>query len=392
MNVLFLAHRVPYPPNRGDRIRSFHLLQYLAERGEVSLAYLSEDTPDAQTVAVLGRMCRRVTVGQLDRSRWMQAGRSLALGRTATEGLFRCPRLRRAITHWTAETRFDLVVVFCSSMSQYLDVPGLANVPVWVDLVDVDSEKWFDYARQAFQPARMLFELEGRRLRQLESSLADRARAITLVSESEAALYRSFCPAGNVLAVSNGVDLDYFQPVTAPEPAGTLPCVFIGALDYRANLDGLTWFCRDVWPVVFQQAPASMLRIVGSNPGQAAQRLAAAPGVELVGPVPDVRPYLTGAVAIAPLRVARGIQNKVLEAMAMGRPVMATPEALEGLALDRSSDVVCAATADQWRDRLPHLLRDASARAQLGAAARRYVETHHHWPQCLQPLEKLVVS
>lgn len=383
---------MPYPPNRGDRIRSFHLLKYLAGRGEVSLGYLAEGVPEPAAAEAIGKMCHRVTVGRLGRLRWLHAARSLAAGRTATEGLFRCKRLREILEQWATEVHFDLIMVFCSSMAQYLDVPGLANVPVVIDLVDVDSEKWFDYARQTRGAARLLFQLEGRRLRRLEASLARRARAITLVSEAEVALYRSFQPAENIFAVPNGVNLEYFQPVSCVEPDGTPPCVFVGALDYRANLDGLAWFCREIWPSVYEQTPDASFRIVGSNPGKTAERLAGMPGVELVGPVPDVRPYLASAVAIAPLRIARGIQNKVLEAMAMGRPVIATPESLEGLALDRSRDVVCPATVADWRIQLPRLLNNASARTQLGAAARQYVETHHHWSQCLSGLGKLVDS
>ncbi len=392
MNCLFLAHRVPFPPNRGDRIRSFHLLEYLAERGEVSLAYLADDTPEPATVETLGKMCRRVAVGRLGRLRWLHAAGSLAAGRTATEGLFRCSSLRRTLGHWATETRFDIVMVFCSSMTQYLNVPGLAGVPVVIDLVDVDSEKWFDYARRARGPAGLLFRLEGRRLRRLEAALADRARAITLVSEAEAALYRSFQPAKNVLAIPNGVDLDYFQPAAGPEPDTTPRCVFVGALDYRANLDGLAWFCREIWPAVYGQVPGTSLQIVGSNPGRTARRLACQPGIELVGPVPDVRPYLAGAVAIAPLRVARGIQNKVLEAMAMGRPVLATPEAIEGIGVQPGRDLLCATTPDAWRDQLPLLLGSVAERTRLGAAARHYVETHHHWPQCLAGLGELLVA
>ncbi len=390
--MLFLAHRVPHPPNRGDRIRSFHLLQYLAERAELSLAYLADHPTPQETHRALARLCRRVTAERLGPARWLRAAGSLAAGRTATEGLFRSGRLDRTLRQWAAETRFDLVVVFCSSMAQYLDVPGLAGVPAVVDLVDVDSEKWFHYARAARGPGRLLYGVEGRRLRRLEASLADRARAITLVSRAEADLYRSFRPAENVYAVPNGVDLDYFRPTVEPEPDGVPPCVFVGALDYRANLDGLAWFCRAVWPEVYARVPGAALQIVGSNPGRAARRLADRPGVEFIGPVPDVRPYLAAAVAVVPLRIARGIQNKVLEAMAMGRPVVGTPEAFEGLELQPGRDALCAAAPGAWRDRLTDLLRNPTERIGLGAAARRYVEAHHHWPRCLQRFGEIVAA
>ncbi len=390
--MLFLAHRVPYPPNRGDRIRSFHLLSYLAERADVSLAYLSDDLPPEETNRALAGICRRVACERVGRTRWLHAAGSLAAGHTATEGLFRSGRLRRTLWQWTAETRFDVVVVFCSSMAQYLDLPGLADVPAVVDLVDVDSEKWFDYARETHGIGRLLFRLEGRRLRRLEASLADRARAITVVSRAEADLYRSFRPAENVHAVPNGVDLEYFRPAAQPEPEGIVRCVFVGALDYRANVDGLTWFCREVWPMVVGEVPGAALQIVGSNPGPVVRRLAAQEAVELVGPVLDVRPYLAGAVAVAPLRVARGIQNKVLEAMAMGRPVVASPAALEGLELQPGRDALCAGEPKAWHARLTDLLRNSAERKRLGEAARRYVETRHHWPECLKRFGEIVAG
>ena len=356
------------------------------------MGYLTDQAPQEETDRVLAGLCRRVAAGRLGRARWLHAAGAVAAGRTATEGLFRCGRLRSAIAQWAAETPFDTVVVFCSSMTQYLDVPGLAGVPVVVDLVDVDSQKWFDYAGASRGPARLLFQLEGRRLRRLEASLAGRARAITLVSKAEAELYHSFQPDGNVVAVPNGVDLDYFRPDSQPEPEGTPRCVFVGALDYRANLDGLAWFCREVWPGVHQEVPDAALQIVGSNPGPAARGLAGQPGVELIGPVPDVRPYLAGAVAVVPLRVARGIQNKVLEAMALGRPVVASPEALEGLTVEPGCDVLRAATPAAWREHLVGLLHNRAERARLGTAARRYVETHHHWPECLKRFGEIVAG
>ena len=209
--ILFLAHRVPYPPNRGDRIRSFHHLAVSCatggrlsglSRGRTALAG-NATGPRTRVQDVAGLRLGRYR-------RWINAARSLAFGRTATEGLFQCGRLRRLLARWSRTTRFDAVVVFCSSMVQYLDVPGLAGVPALVDLVDVDSEKWFHYAEEASGVQRWLYRIEGKRLRRLEQSLPPRAKAITLVSRCEAELYKSFCPADSVHAISNGVDLDYF--------------------------------------------------------------------------------------------------------------------------------------------------------------------------------------
>jgi len=390
--ILFLAHRVPYPPNRGDRIRSFHILRFLAQRADVSVAFLAEEQPSPETQQALKRLCSDVAGLRLGRyRRWINAARSLTFGRTATEGLFRCNRLRRLLARWSKTTRFDAVVVFCSSMVQYLDVPGLAGVPVLVDLVDVDSQKWLQYAEEASGVQRRLYQIEGKRLRRLEQSLPLRAKAITLVSRCEAELYRSFCPADSVHVMSNGVDLDYFRPREDSDSTSSEDCVFVGALDYRANVEGIHWFCDEIWPEVRRRQPKATFTVVGSKPSPLVRRLARRPGVRLACNVPDVRPYLAeAAMVVVPLRIARGIQNKVLEALGMAKAVIATPEALEGIAIEPEVHACQARTPAEWIESMVRLLKDAPARDRLGRAGRTFVEAHHCWDRQLQPLATLL--
>jgi len=379
--VLYLVHRVPYPPNRGDRIRSFHVLKFLASRAEVHLAFLAEEPPPGPTMEVLQGLCRRVAAVPLGRyARWASAAWSLLAGRTATEGLFYSRELKQTVHRWAEETRFDAAFAFCSSMVQYLDAPGLAGVPAIVDLVDVDSQKWLDYAEHSRWLRRFLFRMEGYRLRRLESALPRRAAAITLVSQSEAEIYRSFCPADCVYAIPNGVDLDCFRPVESAVASRSQQCVFVGALDYRANIDGITWFCKNVWPEVRRRRPGATLRVVGSRPGAAVRRLARLPGVELVGEVRDVRPYLAdAALVVVPLRVARGIQNKVLEALAMGKAVVASPQARDGLDMQPDIHLSQATTPAEWADAVARLLDNEGLRRRLGLAGRKLVEAGYAW-------------
>ena len=386
--VLLLVHRVPYPPNRGDRIRSYRLLRFLAERADVSLAYLAEEPTPAETQHALGALCQRVADVRLGRfSRWIHGAWSLVRGGTATEGLFRSGRLRRRLAEWTRTTRFDAVVVFCSSMIQYLDLPGLAGVPVVVDLVDVDSQKWLDYAEQSRGVLRRLYRTEGKRLRRLERTLPSAVRAVALISQSEVDLYRSFCANNSVCAIPNGVDLEYFQPYRESRPTTPQSCVFVGAMDYRANIDGVTWFCNEIWPEIFRRRPGATFTIVGSRPAPAVRRLAEQPGVRVAGDVPDVRPYLAdAAVVVVPLRIARGIQNKILEAMAMQKAVIATPQALEGIAIESGVHVRRATTPAEWVETLDGLLDDLPTQKSLGRESRAYVETHHDWASQFQPL------
>lgn len=390
--ILYLIHRIPYPPNRGDRIRSYHLLRHLAARADLYLAFLCEEPPSDEMLRALGEHCEELAAVPVGRfRRWLRGCTWLAAGRTATEGLFYHPELARVVSRWTKKEPFDLVVAFCSSMAPYLRLPATRKTPAVVDLVDVDSQKWFDYAEQCGGLRRCLYALEGRRLRRLECALAKRAEAVLLVSRAEADLFATFCDADNVHAVANGVDLDYFSPGSADSTEVPTSCVFTGALDYRANLDGLAWFCDQVWPAVHRQIPGARFTVVGSRPGVEAKRLGDRPGVELAANVPDVRPYLaSSAVAIAPLRIARGIQNKVLEALAMGKAVVASPPALAGLEVEPGRHVLEAGSPDQWIEALMNLFESAELRGELGRAGRKYVESKHSWEARLRPLSTIL--
>lgn len=443
--MLFLVHRIPYPPNRGDRIRSFHILDFLARRAEVALGFLTEETPSAEALQALKERCGWIGWARWGRwQRWLRAACWFAAGRTITEGLFASRKLRGQLRGWLQEHRPDAVLVFCSSMMQYVHLPGLENVRIVVDLVDVDSQKWLDYAGLSRGWRRWVYQLEGRRLRRLERWIGQRAAAVLLTTPHEAAIYRQIAPEAHIQVLLNGVDTEYFHPGVSPDwlggqqvaeqktaPAGresalagcrsslgTAPqgvgghhagqsspqsgagstisskarCVFVGALDYQANIDGLQWFCQEVWPLVRQQRPDAQFIVVGSNPTGAVFRLAEqTAGIQLVGPVPDVRPYLSEAeIVVVPLRVARGIQNKVLEALAMGKPVVASPQALEGLALQVGREAELAHHPSQWAEKLLQLWADPFRRTTLGQAGRRFVETHHQWDQVLQPLGQVL--
>src|ERR1700690_848619 len=212
--ILYLTHRVPYPPNRGDRIRSYHVLKFLSTRSDVDLACLADEPVSKECHRMLESMCRRVAVAPLSpRLRWLKGMASLARGRSATEGLFYSQELAGIIQRWAEDTQYDITLAFCSSMAPYLNVGRLRRVPCVVDLVDVDSQKWFDYAGQARRPASWLFRLEGRRVRKLEQQGAGHSQAVVVVSSAEADLLRVFCPDAPVHPISNGVDLDHFRPV-----------------------------------------------------------------------------------------------------------------------------------------------------------------------------------
>jgi sugar transferase (PEP-CTERM/EpsH1 system associated) len=290
---------------------------------------------------------------------------------------------------WLDERPVQACLLSASSLAPNLRAPRAGRVPLVVDLIDVDSQKWLDYAAAFHGWKRWVYRNEGNRLRRLEIALARRCRALTLVSEAECRLFRTFCQEGDVRAVPNGVDLEYFAPRPAASP--TISCVFVGAMDYPPNVDAVVWFAEQVWPPLRQAQPQATFAIVGRRPTDAVLKLANQPGIDVLGGVPDVRTYLAQAsVAVAPLRIARGIQNKVLEALAMGLPVVASSAAMEGLDAADGRELVRADTPQEWIDALLGLWNSPDRRRALAEAGRRYVEAHHAWSACLQEFSRLL--
>lgn len=393
--ILYLVHRTPYPPNRGHRIRSFHWLDFLSQRADLDLAFMADEPLAREQREELQARCVRMVWDRTSRMGQRLRGIfSLLLGRSATEAAFYSPRLSGAIRGWLAETHYDWIIAYCSSMAVYLKRLRIPPSQCVVDLVDVDSQKWLDYANTASKPQAILYRLEGNRLRRFECELDGLAKFLVFVTEQESAIYRSFHISEKVRVVENGVDLKYFDPsaevLPPPTPGMPLRLVFVGAMDYYPNVDGVTWFIQKVWPHIRDKCDV-VFQIVGAGAGKGLRRLVEeTPGVTLVGDVPDVRPYLRESIGVIPLRIARGLQNKVLEAMAMGCPVVASPAALEGLDVRVGHDVLAANGVEDWVGQLTQLIHSPDMRKQLGAAARCRIENRYHWPDRLKVLEELL--
>ena len=385
--VLYLTHRVPFPPDKGDRIRNYHVLRQLARRHRVWLICLADEPIADETCIELNALCERFAVVPVSRGRWLRAGMSVLRGYSISEGAFAERGMRQTISAWTGETHFLAALISASSLAPYLKMPELAAVPKIVDLVDVDSQKWADFADHARGPKRWLYRLEAVRVRKLERELPRWTRAVAMVSQAEADLFDAFAGAGAATVAANGVDLDYFSISRESKTSASPSCVFVGAMDYWPNVDGAVWFARDVWPRLRDKVPDAEFRIVGRKPTPEVQRLTEIPGVQVIGSTPDVRPFVAEAsVVVVPLRLARGIQNKVLEAMAMGKAVVAAPPALAALKTEPGKHLLKAETPEEWVEALIGLFASPERRRELGQAARHYVERHHHWETCLEPL------
>ncbi len=382
--LLFLAHRVPYPPDKGERLRAYHEITALSEHFDVTVATLAHSAASVAAAKELGRFCRKVLVARsFAPIAYAQAALGLLGGRSATEGYFRSRRLIRLASGAAAEAPFDVAVGYCSGMLDTLmAVPATARV---LDLVDVDSAKWDAYAARGDGLKSLLYDLESRRVAALEQRATESCDAVLVVSEAEAKMLAPGNPV--VHAIGNGVDLDYFTPGDVPEAPAV---VFTGTMNYRPNVEGVCWFVRDVWPQVRRSVPNATFTIVGRDPTKVVRDLERVDGVHVTGTVADVRPYLAEAtVAVAPLHIARGVQNKVLEAMAAGKAVVSTPAAIEGLDVGHDNDVVVATTASHWVRCIVGLLIRAHRPEELGRRARIAVETHYKWSTQMAPLVAL---
>jgi sugar transferase (PEP-CTERM/EpsH1 system associated) len=384
-DLLLLIHRIPYPPNKGDKIRSYHLLKHLARHYRVHLATFVDDPDDWQYVPHVEALCASSHFAGmkplLARVRSLQA---LVKNRSLSLEYYRDASLARWVDDTVAKHRIERVLVFSSSMAQYADRYRSARRVV--DFVDVDSDKWRQYADQKSWPMSWLYRYEARQLLAYERRVARDYDASLFVSAPEADLFRQLAPesTAKIGHFSNGVDTDYFspdQPHADPYAPGERALVFTGAMDYWPNVDAVQWFAADVFPQLRERFGEVKFYIVGSRPAPAVQELAKLPGVVVTGTVPDVRPYIAhAAVSVAPLRIARGIQNKVLEAMAMATPVVVSPQALEGIDAVPGSELVLAEDAGAFVDAVTALLAGQdSAAAAIGAAARAKVQRSYSW-------------
>ena len=396
-DLLFLAHRVPYPPDKGEKIRSYHALLHLAKRFRVHLGCFADNPDDEQYLPQLRDICGGdVRVFPLARRFGLARGLyGLATGASLSEYYFRDSRMTRWVADTMARVRPGNVFLYCSAMAPYA-MPYRSAHRVILDMVDVDSEKWRAYAAKAAWPVSALYAREARALLALERGAARAFERTLLVSNAEATVFRRLAPesSGRIGHYDNGVDLRTFDPARAyPNPfaAGTEPVVFTGTMDYRPNIEAVEWFATAIFPQIRAARPSADFWIVGANPARPVSRLASLPSVYVTGRVPDVRPYLAhAACVVAPLKIARGVQNKVLEAMAMAKPVVATPAAAEGISAAPGKELLVAETPQAFAGAVLSVLSVlAGDGAGMGREARARVENDYSWSLNLEVLDRI---
>jgi sugar transferase (PEP-CTERM/EpsH1 system associated) len=393
-DVLFLAHRIPFPPDRGDKIRSWNLLKRLASFGRVHLACFADDEADAAHLGALrealGDRLGEAHVEIRTRGKAEAGVRALVEGRPVSLALFDSSRLRDFVARRLAGPSIGTIFAFSGQMAQF--VPDGVRQRFVMDFGDVDSAKFAQYAEDGHGPMRWVNRREGEKLFAFERATAARADLCLFVSEAEAGVFRAMTGLANIRALSNGIDVDHFDPAAifprlsdAERGEGAL-LLFTGQMDYAPNVQAVAWFANEVLPHV----PHARFAIAGRNPVSAVRALAGE-RVIVAGAVADMRAWLAAAdIVVAPLKLARGIQNKVLEAMAMAKPVVASAAAFEGIEAVPGRDLIVADDARTTAEAIKRLLAAPERAAAMGAAARLQMDRSYRWEARLAPLAAMV--
>lgn len=377
LNILFLCHRIPFPPDKGDKIRSYHLLTFLAKRGNVDLVTHVDDPRDLRHVQILRDLCRTVEAFPLN----PLVGKVRALlavpQKTSLSVAYMTrPAAARRVRELVDRNSYDVIVGYSSQVAAYL--PKDVDVPVILDLVDVDSEKWSAYGEARGFLRGFVPRVEGRRVRNLEGRIGERCQRVVVTTPREADVFRDRVGSGEAVAIGNGV----VSPDEVPRQSSRTHdlVVFVGTMDYDPNIEAVERVVADIWPAVRAVRPQATFRIVGRAPSPRVRALADVEGVEVTGEVPDLTAHLEAAsVALIPLRVARGIQNKVLEALAWGVPVVASESVGACLHPDAAASVTTSDDDSVLARSVIELLEDAELRQRRGEAGRRFVAKHHDW-------------
>lgn len=399
--LVFLCQRLPFPPIKGERITSFNLLRYLVRHYRVYLGTFVDDPADRAGIDALRSMVEDLHVDGIGKPwAYLRALPGWLMGEPISFALFRSRGLDRWLDGIEANHKPMVIVTHSSNISAYavdkFGRGGGKEPKRILHFADVDSEKFAAYAERARGPAKWIYASEARRVRREERRLAAKADAVAFVSDEEAELFRSVLAgqAGRVVTLPNGVDTETFDPQRYPEApfqSRGAAFMFTGAMDYLPNIQAVTWFAAEVFPGIQKIIPEAQFLIVGAKPAAAVQRLATNPGVTVTGRVESVAAYLAHAqVAVAPLQIARGIQNKVLEAMAMALPVVASQGALTGIAAEPGKHIICADTPSQWINECVALVNQPGRAQEIGHAARALVLDVYTWDAQFAKLERLL--
>lgn len=392
MNILYLCHRFPFPPKRGGKIRPFNMIRHLSSAGHyVHVCSLARSRQEDEEGRGLAAHCAGLDVGIVDdRVQWMRMLANLPRATPSSMGYFYSAHLAAAVRRRLAERRWDLIFVHCSSVAQY--VAPVRGIPKILDFGDMDSQKWLEYAEAKPWPLSLGYRLEGLKMLAAEKRLARQFDLCTTTTRAEWQTLDGYATSAATDWFPNGVDTAFFCPDPQLEGGYDADTIsFIGRMDYYPNQECMLRFCKEVWPIVRGRRPGMKLLIVGADPSPGIRALAAIPGVTVTGSVVDVRPYVrTSALMVAPLAIARGTQNKILEAMAMGVPVVTSSAAAGGVDAEAGKHLLVADTPEETATAVLRIAGDRDERARLAQSGRDRMLSHHAWASSMRKLDGII--
>lgn len=396
-NILYLVHRIPFPPNKGDKVRSFHLLKYLSLRHNIYLGAFIDDPLDVAYIPEVKKFCVDSLFLEINsfKSKFKSVF-GIFHDSPLTLSYYFNTSLREWVGDLLLKKKIDKIIIFSSAMSQYVD--HVNDIDILVDFVDVDSLKWSEYALKHIFPMSLVYRREATKLLQYERFVATRSRQSFFVTDNESSLFKDLAPEciDKISTINNGVDSEYFSSdfsCSSPFETGSFGpdsrfLVFTGAMDYWPNIDAVVWFVNEIFPKLQRVRKNLYFYIVGRNPSTQVLALAS-DSVVVTGTVADVRPYLKFAsVVVAPLRIARGIQNKILEAMAMGCPVVASTICVNSMAVESETDLLSAESSDEFFYQINKLLNSVDLSHSVGEAARCKVQEKYSWTAHLSQIDQ----
>lgn len=391
MKILFVCHRVPYPPKRGGKIRPFNIIRHLTEKGhQVTVASLARSSNELREASGLKQYCSALLLEVIpDWMAWLKMILWIATPRPSSFAYFHSRKLKSRIAHELNQGNYDLIFVHCSSMAAY--VQNEKNVFKSLDYGDMDSQKWREYAAHRTWPFSLGFWLEAVKLERTERLISKKFDFVTCTTKAELDTLRSLGINTHSDWFPNGVDTDYFQPSTGNYDTDLV--VFVGRMDYFPNQQAVNYFCYEVLPVLRQHRPSLRFQIVGADPTQQIRDLSKLPGVSVTGSVPDVRAYVTNAaLTVAPLTIARGTQNKILESMSMGVPVVCSRAASGGIDAIVGEHVLVADSVMDYVMHITSLLDFPLLRQRLSEAGRARMLARHTWTSSMKHLDVLLAD
>ncbi|WP_372739343.1 TIGR03087 family PEP-CTERM/XrtA system glycosyltransferase [Neptunomonas sp.] len=395
--LLLLCHRIPYPPNKGDKIRAYHLLKFLTKHYRVCLGAFVDDPLDWKYVPDLEGICEETFFVKLNPLKAkLKCMKGFVTGDALSVPYYQSNKLQKWVRSTIKTHKIEKAMIVSSVMAQFLADKNLNLSKKIIDIVDIDSDKWQQYSAKKSWPMSWVYRREARTLLAYEKQAVEAFDASLFVSSAEADMFKTKISASQdkIGYYNNGVDSQYFSPFenySNPFASAIIPLVFTGAMDYWPNIDAVSWFVKEVFPRLRKTHPAIHFYIVGSNPNEEVLKLALTEGVIVTGRVEDIRPYLHFACAsVAPMRIARGIQNKVLEAMAMEKTVIVSVMGLEGINAENGLEVVVANTVDEYIKAVNEVLNNSFD--NMGAAARQRVKNDFNWAESLPTVMDLLES